>query len=535
MKIFESFNFDIIIILILISSIITGLYFNLYRQGRRTLVIILPIIILYFSYNLIYDSLRSITVISNFILSLIEKLKFKNIDSTYAVVIYFFSYIFLGIAIRLIYSLFRVKVQKRVLSKATVSSKLLGAMFGILNGYVLGMLIMFILNPIIGLNYQKPITKVYIETTNDVLTFSSLNRLKNVNIKKYENTKSLLDEVTGRVALNNYEEILEVFDAFSNLEAELTNDVIPVLTSDSALLLDNEDLLNSLFLNKDKIYEFEKANEKIVRIKEIINFLTINKALLKVYNENTDYSYYQVSQYMINNQEDLLLELNKNLYKDNLLNQVNSFKYYSESRETYFELIDYTSVDIYTDVIYFENKIASDTEAFIEAYKAKIASNEEFTNTELIEVFDKYLKYKDLISNINSKASLSLKLTLVDKFNYYFFNPIFLNNKLLKSYIVDSITNEEANSYELYSEYIFYAKLANGINLEELSKDEFIIILNNLDKLVADSILSKDEAVSYFTSLFRNDFYGLLNSDLIEEIKNIESEYLNEELIALLD
>lgn len=536
MKMFESFNFDIIIILILISSVLTGLYFNLYRQGRRTLITILPIILLFFSFNSIYENLIKINVINNALIKIVEVFKFKHQATAIAVIIYFLSYIILSIITRLIYSLFRVKVQKRVLNKATTTSRILCSVLGLLNGYVLGMLLLFILNPLIGLNYEKPITKVYIETANDVLTFSSLNEIKNVNTKNYENIEEVVGELTGRNALKHFEDILDVFDNLISLEEEFNSKIIPSLTASSSALIDENDLLNSLSLNINSILELEKTNPNIQRLKEINKYLIENKAYLTLYLEVNDFSFDEVSDYLLINQEMLLDSLTKNLYKDSLLEKINSFETYLEKREEYLQLINYTSSNIKEDVLYFENELAINTESIINAYKQKYANDDSELSSRLTKLFDIFLKHKDNLKNLNPKISFSVKLTLGPKYSYYFINDNLLYNNLLRVYIIDALTNVNSEGSKLYSEYIFYHKLASSIDLEELSIEEFQIILNNLNKLVTDNILSKEQAIEYFKNLFMdsNVFFGLLDDDLIAEIKTIESEYLSDELIAFI-
>lgn len=537
MKIFESFNFDIIIILILISSIITGLYFNLYRQGRRTAVLTLPIIILFFLYNFFYDSFSQMGFLNNSINKILEILKIKHQETAFALIIYFISYILLGLAVRLIYSLFRVKVQKRVLNKSSTSSRILGSVFGLLNGYVIGMLLMFVLNPFIGLNYDKPITKIYTETSNDVLTFTSVNQLKNVNVRNFENIQEVLGELTGRNALNQYIEILDIFKTFEDIEQEFISSIKAGLTVDSAGLINDEDFINSFYENKDKILENEKASPNRNRLRDIVNYLTSNKIYLTTYNSISDHDFITVSNYLITNEEQLLTELTKKLHIDNYLIKVNTFKSYLEKRDEHLSLIDYVTIDIKEDVLYFEKELAINTDNVISSYNEKYQNNDSNVYGKISLLFNKYNKNKEMINNLNSHLSFSAKITLIDRYNNYFVNNGLFKNKLLKSYIIDVITNKELSGYELYSEYIFYSSLANGIDLDELSKDEFLIILNNLSRLVNDNILSKEQANRYFLNLFtsnNNVFFGLLTENLIIEIKTIENEFLSEEFYALI-
>lgn len=200
-------------------------------------------------------------------------------------------------------------------------------------------------------------------------------------------------------------------------------------------------------------------------------------------------------------------------------------------------MINYTSIDIQSDVVYYENMLTLNTDEVITAYKQKYGSVSLDYHNDLNDLFDIYTKNKEVIDNLNPNLSLSVKLILGSKYNYYFKGDSIFKNKLLRSYIIDSITNKDSLGYKLYSEYVFYSKLAYGIDLAELSKDEFIVILNNLNKLVIDGFIQKEQAIIYFQNLFSYDnnmFFNLLTDELIEEIKTIDNDYLSEEIFTLL-
>ena len=538
MKIFESFNFDIIIILILISSIVSGLYFNLYRQGKRTISFIIPFIILYFSFNPILNNIKNISIINDPIIGIINFFKIETYrESTYALIIYFGLYIALNLIIKLVYSLFRVPVQKRVLSKPSALSKLLSSFLGLLHGYVLVLLIMFVLNPLITINYEKPITRFITSTSNDVITISNYNRLKNINIIRYESYENSINQLTGREALDNYNRILDEFDGFLELENEFINEIIPVLSNDSTNLIDKNNMLDSYYSNRLIILAHEKGKPIVNRLREINAFIEKRYAFLKAYYNLSDYSYPTLSTYLINSEELILEDITKLQFKDELINIVNIFKNYNESRSVFLDLLEYEPVDIYTDVGYFEKELNTNTEKFIISFNNKFPQKDTILLKDLDMIFQRYLKSKDKIDSMNPHMSLSTKLTLESRFSYYFIDVNIKNNPLYWSFIVDSITNLDEKSNSLYSEYVFYINLSNEVNLNDFTKEEFIKIVTNLDSLVDKGLLTKDEASKYFANLFSNKnkvFFGLVDDQLKTEIRNIESEYISEEILMEL-
>src|SRR5690606_23993154 len=217
---------------------------------------------------------------------------------------------------RLIYSLFKVPVRKRVLNKPSLMNKIISMFLGLVNGYVLGMLFMFIFNPLIGLNYDKPVTKFYIESTNEVLTFSSLNELQNVNIKRFNYYEDILNQLTGRTALNHYNDILAKFNEFESLEDELKDVLLLELSEASKVLIDSSDILNSFYTNSDQIIVNEKTNPTLFRLKEIKSIVENNYVYFVINNSISDYELITIHNYIDSNYDDLVSKITRKIHLD---------------------------------------------------------------------------------------------------------------------------------------------------------------------------------------------------------------------------
>ena len=94
--------------------------------------------------------------------------------------------------------------------------------------------------------------------------------------------------------------------------------------------------------------------------------------------------------------------------------------------------------------------LATNTDEVISAYRQKYG----FAITNLNILFASYLKNKEVITKLNPNLSLSAKLNIGVKYNYYFKGDSIFKNKLLKSYLIDTITNIDLPGYKLY-EYVF--------------------------------------------------------------------------------
>lgn len=518
MKLFETFNYDIIIVLILISSVIMSLYFNLYRQGRRTLSLLFPFIILYFTFDVIYDNVINIDFIKN-TLSKITGI-FPNKETASALIIYIILFVILGFVVRMVYGLFKVPVQKRVLNKSTKQAKILSVFLGVINGYLLGMILMFALNPIISINYEKPITKTYLHTTNDVLQFSTLNIIQNVNVKKYSEYEAIIGNLTGKVALNHYRDVLEIFKILEDLENSIMNEY-PNLSEESKLLIVDSNILASFHQNISQIIKFETNKELIAKLKGFDKTLEEYIIYLDAYRNLLSFDFVSVTEYLINNYEELKLKSTKAIIVDGLDTKVNAFKEYYETKDIYLQLLpDYIAVDEINDINYFSDYLNENPTIIIDNYESQIANKDD----NLIYIFSLYNKHKEIIDKLPKNLSLSIKLIIVEN-RQIKIDDILKSNSLIKAFIQDSISNKDNLNYRLYAEYIFYVYLTKEVNLDNFTVSEYQKLESNLDSLVNANLITKDQAKIYLKNLVEDKFYGTLTQEVLDEIKNLKSEY----------
>lgn len=538
MGVFESFNFDIIIVLILVSSLIFGLYFTLYRQLRRTIVLILPFVILSFSFNLIYRLITGVGFIKDYGFKALEFIGFDTyVEYAFSLIVYFFSYLVIAIIIRVVYSFFRISVKNRVLGKKSGYSKVASALLGLLNGYILGMLLMFILSPFIGLNYNKPLTKVYLATTNDALTFSRLNQVSNTNTELYLEYEDTLGALTGRDVLNAYDKINLKFTYFEELEAEFNNELLEKLSPVSVNLLAENKLLYSFVKGANVIFGNEKQTDHLKRLRQINKAIRNDLVYLNIYYNLVNKDEDAVINYVVDNYDDLILEASRNLERDTLIKEYNIFTRYIENKDEYLSLLEYESVDIVSDVIYYETYLNKNLDSFIIDFNLRYANEETEEIKKLKKVFASYTANKDLFIDSQYDFSLSTKLTLVSNYRYYYKKEVVFKNQLINVYLKETLLDLNANGHELYSEYFFYKKLNVNSDADEITMNDFLIILDNLDKVVDGGMFNLAEANVYLYNLFASKKQILLqklNDNVIDEIKLLDNKFISAELIELI-
>ena len=449
MRFFESFNYDVIIILILIANILVAIFNTLYRQGRRTLSLILPFGILYFLFENIFSFLNKISFINNFLNKITNN--FPESKKIKVLIIYFACYLIFFFLISLLYNIIiRISVEKKILGKPSKLAKLISILLGVFCGYVMGMVLMFLLNPIIKINNNTPITKFYLKTANEFIPFSESYVLENVNVEKYFAYEESIGKLTGRTALKNYNEILETFAIFKDLENKIINEIYFSLSLESQSLLDLNSVLDSFKKNSKQILKNEKNIELKTKIRNINSLIEKNIIYLDAYLNLENYDYTTLTNYFIDNFALLISKTNSPLIIDEFTKRVQVFKEYQENKDLYLSLIpDYNSKGIIeADVIYYETFLKTNLDTLINNYENKVIEKD----LGILSLFTKYINNKDKLNTFAFNLPLSVKLVMVESDCQLDARKL-EKNYLVKAYIEDVVYNKNSIGYSLYSDY----------------------------------------------------------------------------------
>lgn len=237
------FNFDIILVMIFVSYIIYGYFSGGHKQIRLSINLILPFMIIYYLGRYITTYLY-IPLSSTFIFELINTYLGIVKNTLGMAIAYIITYIFLFVGVFLL-SIFarRHILNENMRAKLGVKNNYLGALFALINGYVL---IYFIILPVFSLNLVDTNSSV----TNFVLEnpppFSRIARTaeKAVPIKgladKADAFQQLLsvDGIEGYYNDAIYDYQLEYIGDTDSFEYDFMDIVYPELSEASLTLLE---------------------------------------------------------------------------------------------------------------------------------------------------------------------------------------------------------------------------------------------------------------------------------------------------------
>ncbi|MCK9536467.1 MAG: hypothetical protein M0R05_02565 [Bacilli bacterium] len=504
MPLFEKFNFDIIIAIVLIGFIIYARYFRFKRQTFFTLSFLLPFVILYFSYNFI-ETLTEKIGLFGFIEKSLPFSSEKKFPAALTVAI--LAYFIINIIIRLFSRLFREPIEKQIINKNNIYSKIANIIMGILNGYVAAILIMFALQPVITIDYNRPLTAAIIKTSNPVISVSFLNKMS-IKAEEYKIYKEALRNISGQQVELDYNELLihleEVailnddfsISIYNQLNDETQNLITAHLKNDNyiACLLDNNE---GVIL--DRIIALEQANPILPQLIALRNQANNNIGYWHLYgylrDKSIDFNDFVAVATAITNNVDKLA-VNFNALKDKIIfkNTADNFHYFLNH---YQELLGDKPLNL-SDYINSFSALLSNYDALL-AFGQDFLSKHQYSDhpitQKIILTFEKILNNKDKII-ANPEIPLDVNIAFASDYKIWFENDIWEKHLLYKSYLVDMIIDPKLNGYDLYHRYFFYRHfdLKETLTLEDL--------LSELEAVVNKGILTEKQATEYFTSLF---------------------------------
>lgn len=152
--------YDLIIILFIAVGIIYGIYRGFYRELSHFIVLLVSFVLLLLLYDPIHHGLCSIINFDNFYNSLLPVLSIFNISQQY------FELIICGMLVLLLFNLiansflfyFIFKEKRHKILVDAKPKRFLGALVGILSGFIMALIMLLIFNGLVELDITSPIT-----------------------------------------------------------------------------------------------------------------------------------------------------------------------------------------------------------------------------------------------------------------------------------------------------------------------------------------------------------------------------------------
>ncbi|MDD4063415.1 MAG: hypothetical protein WCR64_04160 [Bacilli bacterium] len=523
MKLFTTFNFDIIIIIIAFFGVVIGIYRGLYTQLKKTASLTIPLIILYFLLPVISKNAISNDKFVNFVkLFLFSKLE-AHIYLIINLFIGIILYIGFAIIIYLIFNLFQKKdINYYLLNKKTIG-RVIAPFISLLSSYIIVFMVLFVSSPFVNDTNTK-ISAFLEDNTLSINEIGTIHQYKNKFSLEFVQAKELYEYVSSDNILESfkYYDLLEA--SINEIENKLT-DIYDDLHEDSKDLLRNEKTVNKLIEEKegkyiiDLILKIEKKHENFDYIKNKRNYIIDNIGFIKIMNSD----FYEKNDYMILKTIDEYEVLKENFVTKNSLNKFNImvdyYKFYSNNKESLQSIAGLNDVDIYTYQQKLNNIFSNNSliYIYINDFNIQYGNSDNLLMQKLCDLFNQVIKYKDKFLEIDENMNFASRFVFAKNYNNWFVNQEWLYRPLVNGYFNDALLNVNSNVNLLFKEILFVSLLPE-YNLENtIDNNDIDVFVNNLNTLIAKNILySRDSTIILNQLLVDNLFIDkLLDKELI--------------------
>lgn len=204
----ETFDFNIIALIIAIFCIVFGAYYGLKRELKKSINFLLPLLIVRLFLGGLLEYIDNNSTLRHFLSyfkDLFEKIRLKPYYELYiTLLVAFIFYAVTYILVKIIISFVRLKPEQEILQKISRSSRILGAAVSLVKGYFIIILTYFFCANLFIINHDKGVAKAIEYTAGDFSELVALTQIKN-NAEEFDRLDDEVKVVSGRHAIQYYE------------------------------------------------------------------------------------------------------------------------------------------------------------------------------------------------------------------------------------------------------------------------------------------------------------------------------------------
>ena len=163
-----NFNFDILIIIIILYAILKGYNRGIFHQLTGTLSLVIPYIIILFWGDKILIAAKAIPFINSTILFFYNILKnFFGTTYEYLETLFIYSLVFVIIyfIMRSVFKVVSPTKKANLLNEITNTSKVIGSAIGVVSAYLICIIVFILIKPMTNIDVDKPITNIVIKSS----------------------------------------------------------------------------------------------------------------------------------------------------------------------------------------------------------------------------------------------------------------------------------------------------------------------------------------------------------------------------------
>ncbi len=523
MEYLSTFNFDIVIALVLIASIIAGVYYSFHRQTKKTLILLIPLVALYFVLTPVMDFIvatPSIHTILMKVIAFVAKL-FKLGSYTNIMLSGFIAFVLFGLMMLIIagvFGFFVSSVEKRVLKNIPPFSRVVGGLFGLINGYLISILLLLFMKPIADINYQRPLTNFIVDTSLVYLPVSKLNEVQNANVEIHKQYDEAYGHLSGEKVVFVLLELEDILDTLEAINLYVENTMFAQLGAASQTLINTHlianDYISALLTDVDgtlvttTVLTNEKNNAEIATIKEKLNTVTMNSGYWHFFSQVMSedlgtYDYDEISSLYLDHEEAILGKFTNLRYKNEMMKQMECLAFFATYFNDYQAILNDANV---TDFSSYRQSLLSVFQSSFVDYATRFKEYDFLVNHQinqsLTDLFSDYLKHQTNIDLFSPYMSCATKVVLGRRYADWVSLPLWETEVLLHSYLIDTITSASLGGFPLYHEYFFYQYLSEGITFQDqFDVTDFSTMLDHLETQVELGTLSIEQASGFLDGL----------------------------------
>lgn len=276
----ETFDFNIIALIIAIFCIVFGAYYGFKRELKKSINFLLPLLIVRLFLGGLLEYIDNNSTLRHFLSyfnDLFEKMRLKPYYELYiTLLVAFIFYVVMYLLVKIIISFIKLKPEQEILQKISRSSRIWGSVVSLVKGYFIIILAYFFCANLFVINLDKGVAKAIEYTAGDFSELVALTQIKN-NAEEFDRLDDEVQVVCGRHAIRYYEMLVsnssnnELNKKFiSSLENEASNyKTIDLLTKYVEYVETNGSEKEKISSDIKNIKLFLKYSEKLFKAFEL--------------------------------------------------------------------------------------------------------------------------------------------------------------------------------------------------------------------------------------------------------------------------
>ena len=542
MNILYSIDFDIVIVAVILFNLVSGIRGGIKTQIKKTVSTAIPVIILIFTLSPVDQLLSRWTGFEAFFEKVCTFLGMSPFMNTIRSLIVAWAIYLVGWSlVRLAFYIFgNRRIVKRALEITRWWSRVAGAVLSIINSYLLLTLFFLILGTVLSVSYVTPLTKAFNTIQIPGYSISQLSQYENIYPGYYNEIEEAYNKVSGDTLKDYYDGYQHFVSIYDDINTELDNFYVSLTSSEQATVTKAKESLTAIKNDNMHLYLMKKNNKTLLEhltvwseFEPLIQYVYSIESYVRIIDlmGNKDYDSLETFYDMIVGVEsELLASFNYAESETVIEDVIINYTYYQshhalldkylnnpESLEAYNQAFQKTFTS--------EKTLASFSYLFLKDYNKRTARDELYEVYILVENFEAYRSYFNLLS---SELSIPEMMALLPYAKSFYSDKTWEKSSMLTSYINDAVANTVTPGHRLYTDYLMSRSANRSLGLTEdinhilttlkelneaktITNASYLALINNIC-LEKEGIFRRKLRAGMYTAEELKDLYQAMSS-----------------------